>query len=279
MSSRSGVRDPRATGDINSLPPPRTAPMIPPPPDPDLELRGWIEIAASGGKGDERGLRVLLAARIRRRQIPPHLMEQEHVRMVALFEKNRRSQPPLAATVQTVPPLESAPHIGTGVDDKLGSLGEGGIILQPTIGVFPPPPDPALVMDRARQAATTIQRGYLRHVFLRKIVATIHGFIRKLSLAHTSTHDRTTALAWYRDSTVPMIEAKLRRAKDRHHLATCKFLLRVHVGRAIRQNTSASAIQHCFQRAMIKGERGSAILIDKASHNIHIGILGEGGII
>ena len=36
MSSRSAEGDPRAPGDINSLPPPRSVPAIQPPPDPNL---------------------------------------------------------------------------------------------------------------------------------------------------------------------------------------------------------------------------------------------------
>ncbi len=63
----------------------------------------------------------------------------------------------------------------------------------------PPPPDPDLEKDRDRHrrwsmAATTIQRGYLRHVFLRKIDATIHSCIQQHCLAHTSAHVHLTAL-------------------------------------------------------------------------------------
>ena len=55
----------------------------------------------------------------------------------------------------------------------------------------------AFVMASHRRwsmAATTIQRGYLRHVFLRKIDATIHSCIQQHCLAHTSAHIRLTAL-------------------------------------------------------------------------------------
>ena len=114
MSSRSGVRDPRATGDINSLPPPRTAPTIPPPPE--------------------------------RMRLLKQLYEQE--RVAALQQTRRMSSrsgdgcPPAEKDLH--PPLRPAP-------------------------VIPTTPDPDFEMDRARQAATTIQRGYLRHVLFVRV--------------------------------------------------------------------------------------------------------------
>ena len=178
MSSRSGRGDPRANGDIDSLPPPHTAPVILPPPDPNL-LRP----------------------------------SDEEMRLLELQQHHR----------------DWTLHIAM-IANKLEG-GMDGLLQQQIVAAMlqrQQRRDAASRMACHRRwsmAASTIQGGYLRHVFLRKIVTQIHSCIRQHSLAHPSAQHCIAALARYQDSTIPMIEAKLKRAKDQHHLATCKFLL------------------------------------------------------
>ena len=134
MSSRSGRGDPRANGDIDSLPPPRNAPVIPIPPDPNL-LRTALE---------DNLLWLQQRVDLRQQHLTPQQKVQETKDIFLWLQQqvDLRKQARLAATIQSspvfaVPTLEKAPHNDTGVDVTLGIQGRGGSILQPhTDGVL-----------------------------------------------------------------------------------------------------------------------------------------------
>ena len=110
-----------------------------------------------------------------------------------------------------------------------------------TSTVIPPTPDLGLEMDRARQAATTIQRGYRRLVRVRGFVVLIHSSVRRIYLAHRGAQARIVSLAGYRKEVLRHLEGKV---ADPLRLATLRYLFYVHVGRAIRGEERALLQPH-----------------------------------
>ena len=131
---------------------------------------------------------------------------------------------------------------------------------------IPPPPDPNLMTPSSSHrfwseflgrrdgklatAATTIQRGYRRHVQLRAYVTHIHSCVRRLSLARRGAQARIDLLTGYRDAVLRGLEEKVADPAvaldvlashvldtfyvDTDQLSTLRFFICVHVGRAIR---------------------------------------------
>ena len=128
MSSRSGRGDTRANGDVDSPPPPRSAPVILPPPDPDL---------LTPSSRDE--LVRLLTQQCEQQRVAA--LQQTlgwNLRMDAISEDLAAwQQQPKHHGVPIM--VEALPHDNDGVNVDVAIL-EGGIILQPhTKGDLDPP--------------------------------------------------------------------------------------------------------------------------------------------
>ena len=123
MSSRSGRGDTRANGDIDSLPPPRSAPVILPPPDPHLDrpLSAMDILMASEAKSTAAFVAMTAKS----------VADDDRLLASITDGMDERDKERLLARIFAVPTLEKAPHNDTGVDVRLGIQGGGDLFYSP----------------------------------------------------------------------------------------------------------------------------------------------------
>ena len=189
MSSRSGDGDPRGNGDSHYLPPPRTAPMIPPPPnimDPPLVamalfLRTWCASFQLPSYAQYHQMMAVLATRH-----TEYLLHQQHLPVtihgpgadvdLENLGEGSNFQPHTYGVLALLTPMDTtstpcvtsvggdvgtSPPLSIG-NVQLGFFGERGFILQPhTDGVLALPFAGVPASPESSPRVTSVGGGYL----------------------------------------------------------------------------------------------------------------------